>query len=55
MALQDQGKLYEAIKNYRIVVQIDPKYAEAYFNMGKNNRIKNKYYKNVKVDVSFVE
>ncbi len=38
-----------------MAVQIDPKYAAAYYNMGKNNRIKNKYYKNVKVDASFVE
>ena len=34
LALQDQGKLEEAIEAYRSILEIKPDYAEAYNNMG---------------------
>ncbi len=36
MVLKAQGKIDEAIKNYRIAVEINPKFSNAYYNMGKN-------------------
>ena len=33
-ALQDQGKLDEAIKAYKHAIAIKPDYTDAYYNMG---------------------
>jgi tetratricopeptide (TPR) repeat protein len=34
IALYRQGKLEEAIQNYKKVIEINPNYADAYYNLG---------------------
>lgn len=34
MVFQAQGKLNEALNNFRIASEIDPKFAKSYFNIG---------------------
>ena len=34
VVFQDQGKLNEAIEAYKKAIQMNPKYAEAYYNIG---------------------
>jgi hypothetical protein len=36
MVLKAQRKIDEAMKNYRIAVEINPNFSNAYYNMGRN-------------------